>query len=320
MSTRPRLVILDAHTTNPGDLDWSPLQSLGDCVIHARTPPALVVERLRGATHALTNKTPLREEHLAALPELRHVGVMATGYNVVDTEACRARGVAVTNVSGYSSTSTAQMVFAHVLNLVHRVETHARSVREGDWARCPDFCYWKFPQVELAGLTFGIVGYGRIGRQVARIAAAFGMRVLAHTPRPPAGEEGVEFVALDAVLSRSDVVSLHCPLTESTCHLINGESLGRMKSNALLINAGRGPLVDEEALADALRSGRIAGAGLDVLSVEPPPANHPLTGLDNCFITPHIAWATRASRGRLIAEVAANVEAFGRGEARNRVV
>ena len=320
MSSLPRLVLLDAHTTNPGDLDWAALRALATCEIHPRTPSALTVERLRGAPLALTNKTPLREEHFEALPDLRYIGVMATGTNVVDLEACRRRGIAVTNVAGYSSASTAQLVFAHLLALIHRVEEHTLSVREGDWGRCPDFCYWKTPLVELDGLTFGIVGFGKIARRVARIAQGFGMRVIAHTPRPPADAPGIGFTDLESVLATADVVSLHCPLTEQTRHLINGQSLARMKSSAYLINAGRGPLIDEFALAEALHRGRIAGAGLDVLSEEPPVHGSPLLNAPTCLITPHIAWATRASRARLVAEVTANVEAFVRGEARNRVV
>lgn len=320
MSSLPRLVLLDAHTTNPGDLDWAALRALAACEVHPRTPAALTVERLRGAPLALTNKSPLREEHLEALPDLRYIGVMATGTNVVDLEACRRRGVAVTNVAGYSSASTAQLVFAHLLALIHRVEEHSQSVREGEWGRCPDFCYWKTPLVELDGLTFGIVGYGKIARRVARIAEGFGLRVIAHTPRPPADEPGVRFLPLEEVLSTADVLSLHCPLTEGTRHLINARTLGLMKSSAYLLNAGRGPLVDESALAEALRRGRIAGAGLDVLGEEPPVQGSPLLTAPNCLITPHIAWATRASRARLVAEVAENLAAFLRGEARNRVV
>jgi glycerate dehydrogenase len=319
MSNPPRLVILDAHTTNPGDLDWSPLRALADCLVHPRTAPAQVVERARGAEFLLTNKTPLREEHLEALPGLRYIGVLATGVNVVDLEACRRRGIAVTNVAGYSTESTAQHVFALLLALLHRVEAHDTSVREGEWARCPDFCYWRTPLVELAGLTLGLVGYGRIARRVAAIGRAFGMRLAAYTPRPPADAPEVIFLALDDLLTRADVISLHCPLTPETSRLINAERLALLKPSAVLLNAGRGGLIDEPALAAALRAGRLAGAGLDVLNEEPPVSGSPLIGAPNCLITPHIAWATRASRARLISEATVNLLAFLRGERRNRV-
>ncbi|HVR35697.1 MAG TPA: D-2-hydroxyacid dehydrogenase [Methylomirabilota bacterium] len=315
-----KIVVLDGHTLNPGDLSWETLEALGECAIHDRTPAERVVERASGAEIVLTNKTPVSAEAIGKLETLRYIGVLATGYNIVDVEAARRRKIPVTNVPSYGTRSVAQMTFALLLELTQRVGDHARGVREGGWARCPDFSYWEHPLIELEGLTMGIIGYGRIGRAVGELARAFGMKVLAHKPTPPREvSAGVRFAGLEEVFSQSDVVSLHCPLTEETRHLVNRERLARMKSSAFLLNTSRGPLVDEEALAEALKAGRLAGAGLDVLSREPPPAEHPLYGARNCFITPHIAWATRAARIRLLSEAVENVRAYLRGESRNVV-
>lgn len=315
-----KIVVLDGHTLNPGDLSWDELRALGECEIHPRTPPELVTARAAGAEVVLTNKVVLDAATLAALPALRYIGVLATGYNVVDTAAARARGVTVTNVPGYSTKSVAQLTFALLLELTHHVGHHAETVRAGRWSASPDFCYWDFPLVELDGRTLGVVGFGAIGREVARIAAAFGMRVLAHTRRPPnPPPSGVEFVPLEELFACADVVSLHCPLTPETKHLVNAERLARMKPGAFLLNTGRGPLVDEAALAAALNRGELAGAGLDVLSVEPPPPNHPLLTARNCVITPHLAWASEAARRRLLREVVANLRAFLAGSPRNVV-
>jgi glycerate dehydrogenase len=315
-----KIVVLDGHTLNPGDLGWDGLAALGECVVYDRTPPAQVQERATDAEVVLTNKTALTRDALVRLPRLRYVGVLATGYNVVDLEAARERGIVVTNVPAYSTRSVVQLTFALLLELTLHVGHHAETVREGKWARSADFAYWDFPLIELADRTMGIVGFGRIGRAVAGVAAAFGMQVCAHTPRrllsPPAE---VEFVELDALFARSDVVSLHCPLTPQTRGLVNRERLAQMKPTAFLLNTGRGPLVDETALAEALSSGRIAGAGLDVLSVEPPPMDHPLLRAPHCIITPHIGWATRAARERLMAVAVANVQAFLRGTPQNVV-
>ena len=300
MNARPRLVVLDGHTLNPGDLSWAALEALGDCAIHAHTPPGEVVARAAGAAIVLTNKTPLPAEAFAALPDLRYVGLLATGYNVVDVAAARARGIPVANVPLYGTASVAQHVFALLLELTQHVGRHAAGVRAGRWAASRDFCYAETPLLELAGLTFGVIGPGRIGSAAARIAEAFGMRVL--TAGRAEGRAGLE-----RVLRAADVVSLHCPLTADTRHLINATTLEWMKPGAFLLNTSRGPLIDEAALAAALHAGRIAGAGLDVLSVEPPPANHPLFGAPNCLITPHQAWATRAARARLMATAVANV-------------
>jgi glycerate dehydrogenase len=250
---------------------------------------------------------------------LKYIGVLATGYNVVDVEAARERQIVVTNVPGYASHSVAQMAFAHVLHLAHHVASHAQQVREGRWSQCPDFCYWDFPQMELDGKTMGIVGLGRIGRAVARFALAFGMRVLANTPRASDLPADVQLVDLDTLFRESDVVSLHCPLTEQTQKMIHRDRLALMKPNAYLINTSRGPLVDEQALADALNAGQIAGAGLDVLSVEPPLQDNPLLTAKNCYVTPHIGWASREARQRLMHIAVENVAAFLAGKPRNLV-
>ncbi len=312
------IVVLDGYTLNPGDLSWAPLEALGTCTIHDRTPVPEIVSRSREADAILTNKTPLDAKTLGQLPRLRYVGVLATGFNVVDIEAARARGIPVTNVPSYSTLSVAQAVFAHILNLTHHVGHHAGTVRDGAWSSSKDFCYWVFPPVELAGLTMGIVGFGRIGQAVAGIAHAMGMRVIAHSPDPPA-DSFVEFLALEEVFRQSDVLSLHCPLTEETRNIVNRRRLGIMQSSAFLINTGRGPLVDEEALAEALNGGVIAGAGLDVLSVEPPPPTNPLLTARNCHITPHLAWATRAARVRLLQAAAENLRCFLEGRSCNVV-
>lgn len=310
-----RIVVLDGYTLNPGDLDWSPLEALGQCEIHPRTPPDQVVARAQGAEIVLTNKTVLRGETLRQLSALRYIGVLATGYDVVDVAAAKQQGIVVTNVPDYATASAAQVTFAHLLNLTHHVADHAESVRAGDWSRCEDFCYWRYPLVELCGLTMGIVGFGRIGRATAQLARAFGMRIIFHDPfvRDVAPEEG-QAVDLETLFRESDVVSLHCPLTPQTRGLVNADRLKLMKPTAFLINTSRGPLVDEQALAEALNAGRLAGAGLDVLPVEPPRAGSPLFTARNCFITPHIAWATRAARQRLLEAVVANLRAFLAGQ------
>lgn len=314
------MVVLDGFCLNPGDLDWAPLERLGDLRVYDRTPPEAVLERARDAQAVLTNKTPLPGPVIQGLPDLAYIGVLATGFDVVDVEAARTRGVPVTNVPAYSTESVAQMTFAHILNLALRAGDHARSVREGRWCTSPDFCYWEHPLVELSGLTLGIVGYGRIGRAVARIGRVMRMRVLAFDPAaPPEAGTGVEAADLDRVFEASDVVSLHCPLTPGTRHLVDARRLARMKPTAFLVNTSRGPLVEARALADALEEGRLAGAGLDVLEQEPPPRDHPLLSARNCFITPHIAWATRAARERLLGEVVENVRAFLEGRPRNVV-
>ena len=319
MSDLP-IVVLDAHTANPGDLSWAALQALAPCTIHERTPPDQVVARACGAAIVLTNKTILDRPTLASLPHLRYIGVLATGYNVVDLVAARDLGIVVTNVPGYATPSVVQLTFALLLELTHHVGSHAQGVRAGRWSRSADFCYWDTPLVELDQLTLGLVGFGQIGRAVAGVARAFGMRLLVHTPRPlPGSPAGLEAVSLEELLTRSDVVSLHCPLKPETRHLIDAPRLALMKPTAFLLNTGRGPLVDEAALATALNSGRLAGAGLDVLSLEPPPPANPLLTARNCLITPHLGWATLAARQRLIDMAVANVRAFQAGRPQNVV-
>lgn len=312
MTQRPRLVVLDGYTLNPGDLSWSELESLAQCVIHDRTPAAEVITRSREAEILLTNKTPLSAETLAACPHLRFVGVLATGYNVVDTAAARARGIPVSNVPAYSTSSVAQLTLALLLELARGVGHHAATVREGRWASSVDFCYWQTPQIELEGKVLGIIGGGRIGQAVAALGRAFGMEVRVASSRGGRSE-------LESVLRASDVVSLHCPLTPATQHLINAETLTWMKPTAFLLNTSRGPLIDESALAAALNEERLAGAGLDVLSSEPPPAGHPLFSARNCLITPHLAWATSAARTRLLGTAVQNVRAFLAGTPQNVV-
>jgi glycerate dehydrogenase len=313
-----RIVVLDGHTLQPGDLSWEALEALGPCTIHDRTPAGDAVRRAEGAEVVLTNKAVISREALEKLPDLRYVGVTATGYNVVDVEAASQHGVVVTNVPRYGTESVAQMVFAHLLNWTQHVADHDRSVQAGRWSRSPDFCFWDHPLIELQGLTLGIIGFGEIGRAVARIASAFGMQVVACTV-PPTTDNRVTFVDLETLLEYSDVVSLHCPLTPETHGLINAARLAKMKPTAFLINTARGPLVDERALAEALAQGRLAGAGLDVLSSEPPEKSHPLFGVRGCSITPHIAWATRAARKRLLEVAVGNVAAFLAGRPQNVV-
>lgn len=310
-----RIVVLDGHTLNPGDLSWGSLATLGELTVHERTPPAEIVARAAGAGILLTNKTPLTGETLGRLPELRYIGVLATGYNVVDTQAAAARGIPVTNVPEYGTASVVQLVFAHLLNLCNHAAEHGASVRTGAWSRSPDFCFWEHPLEELSGLTMGIVGAGRIGSAVARVAEAFGMRVLV-CGRPGGRQEvdGVSRTDLQTLFRESDVVSLHCPLTEETRGLVNRDLLGHMKPGAFLINTSRGPLVVEADLAAALNEGVIAGAGLDVLSTEPPAPDNPLLSARNCCITPHIAWATLAARRRLMQTACENVRAFLAGQ------
>jgi len=315
-----KIVVLDGYTLNPGDLSWKGLEALGRCAVYDRTGPEEVLSRAEGTEIVLTNKTVLSSDVIEQLPGLKYIGVLATGYNVVDIEAAGERGIVVTNVPAYSTPSVAQMVFAHLLNLTHHVGHHARTVRSGRWSSNPDFCYWDTPLIELAGLTMGIIGFGRIGRTIAKLALAFGMKVTAYDIVTLADmPEGCQLVGLDDVFRNSDVVSLHCPLTPQTEKVVNKQRLALMKKTAFLINAGRGPLVDEQALADALNNGKIAGAGLDVLSSEPPDKDNPLLKAKNCFITPHIAWATRSARQRLLKVVVDNVAAFLAGKPQNVV-
>ncbi len=315
-----RIVVLDGYTLNPGDLSWESLEALGECEIHDRTPPEEVASRMAAARVVLTNKTIISREAIEQSAQLEYIGALATGYNIVDVEAARQRTIPVTNVPTYGTQSVAQAVFAHLLNLTQHVGHHAETVRQGRWTASPDFCYWDFPMVELAELTLGVVGFGRIGRATAQLARAFEMRVLAYDVMSPQDvPEGVELVELSRLFRESDVVSLHCPLTADNERLVNAERLALMKPTAWLINTSRGPLVDEQALAEALNADRLAGAGLDVLAVEPPEADNPLLTAKNCYITPHVAWATRAARRRLLKTVVENILAFIDGKPQNVV-
>ena len=316
-----RIVILDGSAANPGDLSWTPIAQLGELVVHDFTQPEQTIPRLQGAQVALTNKTVRNEAVFAACPDLRYVGVLATGYNVVDLAAARVRGILVTNIPAYSTDSVAQFVFALLLELCSKVALHDQAVRDGEWARANQFCFWKAPLVELAGKTMGLVGYGNIGSAVARIALAFGMQVLACTPHPEkaASLSGVAFASLDEVLAQSDVVSLHCPLFDSTRRLIRAETIATMKDGAILINTSRGPVVDEADLAAALTSGKLSAAAVDVLCQDPPADGSPLIGLSNCIVTPHIAWAPREARLRLLDVAAANLRGWLAGEPQNVV-
>lgn len=315
-----KIVVLDGFTLNPGDLGWDSLAALGELKVYDRTSNERVFERARNAKIVLTNKTLLTAETIETLSELKYIGVIATGCNVVDIEAARRRSITVTNVPEYGTSSVAQMVFAHILNLCLHVGEHSQSVSQGAWARSSDFCYWNFPLIELAGLTIGIVGYGRIGKAVARLGSAFGMHILMNDIAMPADmNSGIRSVDLDTLFRESDFISLHCPLTPQTKNLVNRERLKLMKPSAFLINTSRGPLVDEQALAEALNNKHIAGAGLDVLEQEPPAAENPLFTAKNCYITPHIAWATASARKRLMRVVVENVKAFLSGSPQNIV-
>ena len=314
------IVVLDGYTLNPGDLSWDALQALGHCTIHERTPADQITPRLADAEIAITNKVPFSRETIAALPKLRFIGVTATGFNIIDAAAAKERQVIVTNVPLYGTRSVAQHTFALLLELTQHAGHHAQTVREGRWVKSIDWCYSDHPLIELDGLTMGIVGYGRIGCAVGELAQAFGMKVLANaSSRRNEAPSNVTVVEMDELFARSDVVSLHCPLTPETKHLVNATRLARMKPTAFLLNTSRGPLIDEAALAAALNNGRLAGAGLDVLSVEPPKSDNPLLTAKNCLITPHNAWATRAARARLMEVAAANVKAFLEGRPQNVV-
>lgn len=310
-----KICILDGYSLNPGDLDWSPVERLGDVTLFDRTPADKIVERAADADIVLTNKVPFSADTLRQLPRLRFICVLATGYNIIDTEAAARQGVVVANIPAYSTMSVAQMDFAHILNITNHVASYAREVADGKWTNCPDFCFWDSALTELAGKTMGIVGLGNTGMATARIAVAMGMKVVALTSKSADTlPEGITPAPLDDVLASADVVSLHCPLTPSTRHLINAASIAKMKPSAILINTGRGPLVDEQAVADALNGGRLAAFGADVLSQEPPRGDNPLLSARNCFLTPHIAWATLEARTRLMSTATENMRQFIAGE------
>lgn len=316
-----KIVVLDGYTINPGDNPWTPVEALGDCTIYDRTPADLVVERSRDADIILTSKVKLTRAVLQQLPKLRYISLLATGYNNVDVVAAAEQGIPVSNVPAYSTESVAQTAFALLLELTTRVGIHDAAVKAGEWTSCPDHAFWKGSLVELDGLTMGVVGYGTIGRAIARIAHAFGMKVIAHAPRIPAdpGTTPVSFVSLDELFATADVVSLNCPQTPENTGFVNTGLLGRMKQTAFFLNLARGGLVNEADLADALNRGVIAGAGLDVVAVEPMLVDNPLLTAANCIFTPHIAWASLAARQRLMGIVAANIAAFLNGTPVNLV-
>lgn len=313
-----KIVVLDGFAMNPGDLSWKELENLGDCRIYERTKPDETFERVRGAQVIITNKVVINRLLIERLPELKYIGVTATGYNVVDRAAASEYGIVVTNIPAYSTDSVAQLVFSHILNVANRVELHAHSVREGEWSKNPDFSYWKTPQTELAGKTLGIVGFGQIGRKVAEIGLAFGMNVIFQN-RSVKKDVPDYLVQTDlaTVFKQSDFVSLNCPLTNENAAFVNKELIGTMKKSAVLINTGRGGLINEQDVADALNSGTIAAACLDVLSTEPPAHDNPLLSARNCFITPHVAWATLEARQRLMSVTIDNLKSFLAGNPKN---
>lgn len=315
-----KLVVLDGYALNPGDLSWAGFQAMAECRIFDRTAESDIVSRAKDAEIVLTNKTPIRAATLLQLPALRYIGVLATGYDVVDVEQASRQKIVVANVPAYSTDSVAQLVFALLLELCNNVGLHNAAVQHGDWSRSPDFSFLRSSLVELSGKTMGIVGYGRIGRKVGQIAQAFGMRAIVNAGRRPQNlPDGIEWGSLDDIFQSADVISLHCPLQPATRGLINAERISQMKRSAFLINTSRGGLIVEADLAEALNSGRLAGAGLDVLSAEPPTDSNPLIGAKNCVITPHIAWATREARERLLGVAVTNLKMWFEGHPENVV-
>ena len=315
-----KIVMLDGYSANPGDLSWNPLEEIGELTVYDRTKPEETIARAKDAEIVLTNKVLIKHSEIEQLPKLKYIGVLATGYNVVDVEAAHEHGIIVTNVPAYSTESVAQMVFAHLLTVTNRTEHYAIQNRKGKWTASPDFCYWDTPLTELAGKTFGIVGLGNIGQRVAAIANAFGMKVVAYTSK--AADKLPSYISkrtMEELLAESDVLSLHCPLTPDTKHLINRQTLELMKPSAILINTGRGPLVNDQDIADALKANRLRAFCADVLTEEPPKAENPLLSCENAFITPHIAWASNEARTRLIDVAISNVRAFIEGTPQNVV-
>lgn len=315
-----KIVVLDGQGVNPGDISWNRIEELGELTVYPRTAPEEVLQHVGDAEIALTNKTVFDANIIAQLKNTKYIGVLATGYNVVDTKAAREYGIVVTNIPAYSTDSVAQMVFAHLLNVSNHVDHYAEETRNGVWSRCPDFCYWNKPLFELAGKTLGIVGLGNIGMKVAQIAQAFGMNVLAYTSKTPDQlPEGIRKTTLDGLFGASDVVSLHCPLTDTTRELMNSASIEKMRDGAILVNTGRGPLVNEVDVADALASGKLGAYCADVLSCEPPSPSNPLVGAPHAFITPHVAWATIEARLRLMDIAVNNIKSFLEGSPTNVV-
>ena len=312
-----KIVVLDGYTLNPGDLSWDGIEQFGELTVHDRTEfsPDVVVKTIGDADAIFTNKTPLPKEVLEQVPNVKYIGVLATGYNVVDTEAAKKLGIRVTNIPTYGTTAVAQFTMALLLEICHHIGAHGDAVKNGDWTSSPDFCFWNYPLIELAGKTMGLIGFGRIGQATAMIAQAFGLNILAFdTYRNSKLEsETCRYTDLDELLSKSDIISLHCPLFESTMGIINKNSIAKMKDGVIILNTSRGPLVVEQDLCDALNSGKVAGAAIDVVSSEPISANNPLLKAKNCIITPHIAWAPKESRTRLMNTAVENLAAFVKG-------
>lgn len=316
-----KIVILDGFALNPGDLSWDWIYSFGECDIYDRTAKEDILTRCEGAEIIITNKTPLPKEILEKLPSLKFIALESTGYNVVDIEYCKERGIPVCNIPSYSTEAVAQLTFALILEHTNAVALHSRSVKNGDWNACPDFCYWKTPLTELSGKTLGIVGFGKIGGRVADIAEAFNMNVIAVSGHETdqSGRKNFKWVTMEELKKQADIISFHCPLTPKTTSLCNKEFIDDCKDGVIIINTSRGPVIDERALADALERGKVAGAGVDVLSVEPAEETNPLLGAENCFITPHIAWAGFETRERLMGILQGNVRAYINGEPKNVV-
>lgn len=315
-----KIVILDGYTLNPGDLSWKGFEELGEVTVYERTPYEMIVERIGEASIVITNKTPITKEVMENT-NIEYIGVLATGYNVIDIEYASAKGITVTNIPSYGTEAVAQMVFAHLLEICSRVGEHNQAVKDGEWSSSRDFCFWKRPLIELSGKTMGIIGYGRIGEATSKIARAFGMKVLAYRPsaKEGTGENGVNYVELEELLGNSDVISLHCPLTENTRGIINRKTIEKMKNGVIIINTSRGPLIVEKDLADALNSGKVYAAGLDVVAEEPIREDNPLLSAENAFITPHIAWAPREARERLMNIAVDNLSAYLKGNEANIV-
>lgn len=316
-----KIVILDGYTENPGDLSWSGMEQFGEVTVYDRTPQELIIKRIGDAEAVYTNKTPLTKSTLEACPGIKYIGVLATGYNVVDIEAAKERGIPVSNIPSYGTEAVAQFTIALLLELCHHIGDHSRSVMAGDWTRSEDFCYWNYPLTELAGKTMGIIGFGRIGQAVAKIAQALGMKILAYSRTR---EEGLEtetcrYAELDELLANSDVISLHCPLHPDTQGMINKETIAKMKDHVMILNSSRGPLIVEEDLKEALNSGKVGGAAVDVVSAEPMKEDNPLLKARNCIITPHIAWAPKETRQRLMDIAVDNLRAYAEGCPQNVV-
>lgn len=315
-----KIVVLDGYTENPGDLSWEGFEKLGDVKVYDRTEPALVAERIGDAEAVIVNKVSITREIIETCRSIRYIGVLATGYNVIDVQAAREHHITVTNIPTYGTTAVAQMVFALLLEICHHVGSHSEAVKAGFWSSNPDWCFWNYPLIELAGKTMGIIGFGRIGQAVGRIAKAFGMKVIAYdNHQTGSGAAIADYVELDELYARSDVISLHCPLFPSTEGMINKESIAKMKDGVILINTSRGPLVNEQDLAKALQSGKVYAAGCDVVSTEPILPDNPLLGCYNSILTPHIAWAPKESRQRLMDIAVSNLRSFEEGNPVNVV-